>query len=391
MNEIFYISRLIIKKKIKGLEDSEKALLKEYYEKYPFSKRVDFEDVVQKISEYPTINKEKAWESILSKSNKTLYKTSTPLIKRDWFKYAVAAVIVLLISIPFLIKKIDKNPIEPPTIVKTNTVIKKGTDKATLTLEDGSNIVLKKGQSYITGNVESNGEKIVYKSANKAQDKPVIKYNYLTIPRGGQYFIELEDGSQVWLNSESKLKFPVAFIKGQKRKVELIYGEAYFDISPSEHHEGASFKVLSDGQEIEVLGTEFNVKAYKDETYVYTTLVEGKVAVDNKVNKTILSPNEQSVLSKGNKSIIISEVDVFTEISWKDGFFSFRSKSLKDIMKVLSRWYDVDVLFLDKTMEGIKFKGVLNKNQNLEEILTIIKKTNYINAYDINEKTVLIK
>lgn len=393
MKDIFHISKLIIKKRIKGISDSEKLQLKEYYETHPFTKDIDFENLVDKTSEYSSINKVAAWEAVLKKTNQNLSKTPVPIIKQNWFKYAVAATVVLMLSLPFLLTTKNGTQTETPVIVDTvedDMII--GVDKATLTLEDGSTVTLEEGQTYSINNIQSNGAEIIYKPMeNTVRNNSKVVYNYLTIPRGGQYYIELEDGTKVWLNSESKLKYPVAFVKGQDRNVELLYGEAYFDVSPSINHEGASFNVLSGAQEIEVLGTEFNVKAYHDEDYIYTTLVEGKVTVDNAIQKETLKPSEQSVLSKDSKSMIITEVDVFTEISWKNGFFSFRRKPLKDIMKVLSRWYDVDILFLNKELEGGDFKGNLNKNQSLNEILTIIKNTKYINTYEINNKTVLIK
>ncbi len=393
MKDIFHISKLIIKKRIKGISDSEKLRLKEYHENYPFTKNIDFERLVEKTTEYSSIDKVTAWEAVLKKTNQNLHKTPVSIVKQNWFKYAVAAMVVLMVSLPFLLNTENETQIETPAIVdavEEEVII--GLDKATLTLEDGSTVVLEKGQTYTINNIQSNGVEIIYKPIDNAvRNNSKIVYNYLTIPRGGQYFIELEDGTKVWLNSESKLKYPIAFVEGQDRKVELLYGEAYFDVSPSSNHDGSPFKVLSGAQEIEVLGTEFNVKAYHDEEYIYTTLVEGKVTVDNAIQKEVLKPSEQSVLSKENKSMIITEVDVYTEISWKNGFFSFRKKPLKDIMKVLSRWYDVDILFLNKELEGGDFKGNLNKNQSLNEILTIIKNTNYINAYEINKKTVLIK
>ena len=167
--------------------------------------------------------------------------------------------------------------VEATPILNKEDIITTGSDKAVLTLEDGSNIELEKGKAFKTNVVNSNGEKLVYNKTNQTK----ITYNYLTIPRGGQYFVKLSDGTEVWLNSESQLKFPVAFIKGQTREVTLVYGEAYFAVSPSTNHNGATFKVMNQGQEVEVLGTEFNIKAYKDEINIYTTLVEGKVTVSN--------------------------------------------------------------------------------------------------------------
>ncbi|MBJ6368933.1 FecR domain-containing protein [Snuella sp. CAU 1569] len=323
-------------------------------------------------------------------SNKSGKNNMLSIVK-PWFRYAVAASIVLLISVFLFINKEGDSSTELQEVSVTNSIIQIGTDKATLTLEDGSNIVLEEGQSYSNANVKSNGEKIIYEKIDNINDVSKIVYNYLTIPRGGQFFVVLEDGTKVWLNSESQLKYPKFFVKGETRRVELVYGEAYFDVSPSTDHEGSLFKVLTGEQEIEVLGTEFNVKAYQDEAYVYTTLVEGKVVLDNKIQKKTLEPSQQSALNKETKAVEISKVNVATEISWRDGFFSFKNKSLKEIAKVLSRWYDVEILFVEKSMENVLFKGVLSKNQDLEEILTIIKNTKFINAYEIKNNAIIIK
>jgi hypothetical protein len=304
------------------------------------------------------------------------------------FKYAAAAVIVFGLGYFFRDNFFNKTLETMPIIVNTNTIVP-GTDKATLTLEDGSVIALEKGASFKTQNANSNGEEIVYESGKRNSKKVV--YNYLTIPRGGEFFIKLSDGTQVWLNSESQLKYPVSFVEGEPRQVELVYGEAYFDVSPSIENQGSKFKVVNNAQDVEVLGTEFNIKAYKDEVNIYTTLVEGKVIV-SALNKTkTLIPNEQLNLNRSNNSIIVlSGVDVFREISWKEGVFSFRDKSLKDIMKVLSRWYDIKVVFNNKDIEKQTFHGSLDKKLSIEKILSIISTTNNI-GYEINDNTVLLK
>ncbi len=301
-------------------------------------------------------------------------------------KYAVAAAVVVLISISLLFNNNISNE-NTPAIV--NNTIKVGTDKATLILEDGSVITLEKGKEYTAGNVKSNGEELVYNSKNSA--KTEIASNYLTIPRGGQFFVQLSDGTKVWLNSESQLKYPVAFVDGETREVELLYGEAYFEVSPSTNHGGSKFKVHTQMQHVEVLGTEFNIKAYKDETNIYTTLVEGKVAISNARTRQILAPNQQSNLSVKNNDIAITTVDVYSETSWRKGLFVFKGMPLKEIMKVLSRWYDVDIVFADAKLGNVKFNGVLNKNQNLEEILTTIKNTDFINAYEIKNNKITLK
>jgi transmembrane sensor len=305
-------------------------------------------------------------------------------------KYA-AVFIGILISIYTFKNELfntSSNDKDAPIIVNAN-IIEPGTDKATLTLEDGSQIVLEKGEPLKTKNANSNGEEIIYK-ANQSNTKARV-YNYLTIPRGGQFFIKLSDGTQVWLNSESQLKYPVSFVDGKERVVELVYGEAYFDVSPSAIHKGSKFKVLNQAQEIEVIGTEFNVKAYKDESHIYTTLVEGKVLVNYGNRKQNLLPNEQSNFNPNTKDLVITEVDVYNEISWKDGVFSFERKTLKEMTKVLSRWYDVEIVIKNKSIENEEFVGILRKNKKLEEILTNIKNFGIIKNFQVmdNKKIVI--
>lgn len=304
------------------------------------------------------------------------------------WKYAAAIIVVGVIATSYVFRsKTSNTPLEAaPTIV--NNIIP-GTDKATLTLSDGSLVALEKGASFQTKNANSNGKKITYKT-KEVSKKSEVTYNYLTIPRGGQFFIELSDGTRVWLNSESQLKFPVSFMAGETRQVELVYGEAYFDVSPSTEHNGTKFKVVNQAQEIEVLGTEFNVKAYKDDQNVYTTLVEGKVEISTSSIKHLLAPEQQLNLNKASNDVSVSDVDVNTVVSWKTGIFRFKGKTLKEIMKVISRWYDVEVVFENKELELIKFKGVLEKEQPIEEILSIMKSSS-ITDYKIKDKVVTIK
>ncbi|MEP5338381.1 MAG: FecR domain-containing protein [Algibacter sp.] len=309
-----------------------------------------------------------------------------------YWKYGAAASVLIIVALTVFLNKGRETPFSEPLIVNNN--IKIGSDKATLTLADGSEVTLEKGTAYQTNYISSNGEEIVYHKATKNQQPTTNNhtvYNTLTIPRGGQFFVELSDGTQVWLNSESQLKYPVAFNNGETRQVELVYGEAYFDVSPSTTHQGAKFKVFNQSQEVEVLGTEFNIKAYKDESHIYTTLVEGKVAISTANTNQILVPNQQSNLNIETNNISMTTVDVDIEISWKDGVFDFSKMPLKDIMTVLSRWYDVDVIFENKALEAIIFTGALGKDQSLEDILSALKSTNFINGYKINNKMLTLE
>jgi ferric-dicitrate binding protein FerR (iron transport regulator) len=302
---------------------------------------------------------------------------------------AAASLVIGLLATGFFLNSNRFTSPEVNTPIVVNTPIKVGTDKATLTLEDGTVVALQKGNNYQTKTTHSNGEQIVYDAGNRNSSKTA--YHYLTIPRGGQFYLVLSDGTKVWLNSETQLKYPVAFTDGVTRQIQLVYGEAYFEVSPSTKHKGAKFKVLNKSQEVEVLGTHFNIKAYRDETNVYTTLVEGKVVVSNSKFNKILKPNEQASLNLQDNSITIAPIDVYNEISWIDGVFSFRKKPLGEIMKVLSRWYDIEVQFENQDTKNVRFNGVLGKEQKIEDILKRIKKFKAINDYEIVNKKIILK
>lgn len=320
---------------------------------------------------------------------KNIIETTAPTKKKSQFwKYTAVAVVVIALASGYFLKiNTVKRPSEAaPIIVKNKIQI--GTDKAILTLENGEEISLEKETNVVVNHATSSGEKLVYDT--KTNTTSEIAFNYLTIPRGGQFQLELADGTKVWLNSETKLKYPVAFVDGALRQVELMYGEAYFEVSPSSKHHGSKFNVKSQFQNIEVLGTEFNIKAYKNSSNIYTTLVEGKVALNSKNSRQNLIPSQQAILNIDMEKLTVKTVDVYDEISWKNGLFSFKGKPLKEIMVVLSRWYDIEFEFRDHHMENIKFNGVLLKRQSIEDILNIIKETKFINAYEINDKKIII-
>ncbi len=352
------------------------------------------EDILKRLTEEDKIESRLHLKSkIDSKADWQIIKSKLVMPKKTYrWQYAAAAAIVLgvLSSTYFLKGNSLGNNINAPIIVDNQ--IEPGIDKALLTLESGEVVELVKGVKYEAEYLKTEGEELVYQENLKKQVvEEEISFNYLSIPKGGQFQITLEDGTHVWLNSESKLKYPVYFIKGNPRLVELVYGEAYFDVSPSTNHNGAKFQVISKGQNVEVLGTEFNIKAYQDEVNIYTTLVEGKVEVSSGEIKENLIPKQQSILNIENNVFAIAHVNVYNEIAWKDGVFNFENKRLKDIMMVLSRWYDIDVAFEKKDLETQKFIGALKKNYSIEKILTIFQKANIINSYEINKKSVIIK
>jgi len=375
--------RLIIKKINSTLTEEEGQIFDSWY-KESKDHRSYFHKVEDNCQKgLGLVDIRKGWDGVSSKINKKEKPYS-------FYKYAAAIVILIALSAIWFWnnENIEVNrPID--AVVIQEDPIQIGTDKATLTLDDGSEIVLEKGESVETEKAFSNGEQLVYNDGQGLSEKVIAK-NILTIPRGGQFVLVLADGTKVWVNSETRLRYPVAFTANKTREVKLVYGEAYFDVSPSTEHNGSHFVVHTDGQSVEVLGTEFNIKAYSDDKYISTTLVEGKVFVENGIESKNLSPGHQSILDRDSKKIGVSKVDVYNEVSWKDGLFSFKNRSLEDIMQVLARWYDVDVVFKNKAAEELTFNGVFRKTLSLKEILDIIKNTNEV-KYEINGKTIIMK
>ncbi len=355
--------KLIIKKLNNTLSKEEEKLFDKWYDESELHKNY-FKQVQENyLKDKTAVDVEMGWKIVNSQTGQT---------RRIKYRFLLAAAsVALLISFSLFFFKKDR--VFPEEKIPSTIAI--GTTKAILTLEDGSNIALGDGKTYQTKNLSSTGEQIIY---NQGINTPIIElaYNYLFVPRGGNYFIKLSDGTKVWLNSDSRLKYPVKFM-GNSRKVELIYGEAYFEVSPSTQNQGANFVVSTRGQEVEVLGTQFNIKAYNEENTITTTLVEGKVAVKNKLSgeKVNLAVLHQLELNLIDNSFEMKPVDIANEISWKDGVFKFKNKPLKEIMTILSRWYDAEVIFEDADIQEILFNGVFNKNQNIQSILDIIKST----------------
>lgn len=263
-----------------------------------------------------------------------------------------------------------------------------GTSKAVLTLADGTTVPLDStGTSHFE---EKDGTRInkgqgalVYDHSGNAAAK--ILFNTLATPRGGEYQVTLPDGSKVWLNAASSLRFPTRFA-GNDRTVYLN-GEAYFEITPDAHQ---PFHVqLSDGQQITVLGTSFNVMNYADETNITTTLVTGKVMVSQPGGQqAILAPSEQAVIIKGENRITVSEADIDKTIAWKTGMFEFENDGLPAIMRQLARWYDVEVIY-SGDIPQLHYSGSIRKQATLSQALRILQTAGI--QYSITNKTITVR
>lgn len=265
-----------------------------------------------------------------------------------------------------------------------------GSNRAVLILADGSEHDLTSGGSSIISadgtEIKNSGTKLEYQGKNGQPAE--MKYNTLKIPRGGEYFLVLSDSTKVWLNSETTLRFPVQFA-GDIRNVELT-GEAYFEVS---RNEKVPFIVTSGNQQIRVLGTQFNISSYPDDQNIYTTLVSGKVEVSltsDPEAKMTLSPSEQSVIDKNNFQIRKSTVDVSPYVAWKDGRFVFQDEMLEDIMKTLSKWYDVQVVFANNADKELRFTGNLERYADFSNILKKIERTNEV-EFQITNNTITIQ
>ncbi len=288
---------------------------------------------------------------------------------------AAASVIgLLLLGTFFWFNKGEQREVAKKTEVRGNGYkndVLPGGDKAILTLADGSTIVLDSAQN---GALAQQGNTKVIKLGGKLAYDPAgtskeVVYNTITTPRGGQYQVELPDGSQVWLNAASSLRFPTAFA-GKERRVE-ISGEAYFEVAKNK---AMPFVVSVNGAEVQVLGTHFNIMAYNEEKAVKTTLLEGSVRFVSGNNNSLLKPGQQSQLSKEGQVKVISSVDVDEVMAWKNGMFNFKNADLETVMRQLSRWYDVDIEYQGE-IKPKKFGGEIQRDLNLSEVLEGLKET----------------
>ncbi|TCC96577.1 FecR family protein [Pedobacter hiemivivus] len=305
---------------------------------------------------------------------------------RLWSRIAAAASIILVACVGlWYSRSVILSPSQNPKIVSyANNDVAPGKNRATIIFADGKTIALNDTK---TG-VVINDRKLSYNDGSAMEDKLGLeshtgKASMLTIstPRGGTYQVTLRDGTRVWLNAASKLSFSSQF-SGKNRKV-MLDGEAYFEVAKNKQ---MPFVVVSDRQEVEVLGTQFNVMAY-DSAQIKTTLLEGSVNLKSSTSAVMLVPGEQGVMSN-NGSINRKKVDVDKEISWRKGWFSFNESSIENVMDEISRWYDVDV-FYEHKMPHKEITGRVPRNAKLSVVLEMLRYSGL--DFEINDKTIKVK
>jgi hypothetical protein len=301
-------------------------------------------------------------------------------------RVAAVAAMLCAIGLLYFLFKGKGRPQYPAQITHARKIVPGG-NKAILTLGNGSTIVLDSAQN---GMLANQGGVHVYKSKNgqlvydvskyKAGATDELAYNTISTPRGGQYQIMLPDGSKVWLNAASSLKFPAHF-SGEQREVTLT-GEGYFEVAKDKRH---PFTVSVNNMKIEVLGTHFNIMGYQDEGVTATTLLEGSVKVIKGNVQQMIVPGQQAMVKQ---NIIVKNVDVNEAVEWKNGNFNFAHEKLGGIMRKIARWYDVDIDFEGKTTSAT-FIGTIPRSQNIKEVLGYLELTGLAH-FKISERRVIV-
>lgn len=306
--------------------------------------------------------------------------------RRRWYWLASGIAACLVVGLTLLMTW--ERPVELP--VQSAGVLAAGSTKAVLTLSSGAQIDLVEDTSRISeasAMIVNSGKVVSYEAGGEVSEGGEVPvYNKVETPRGGEYQVELPDGSQVYLGAMSAIRFPVRFT-GEKRKVE-VSGEVYFEVARDTEH---PFVVKVDDMEVEVLGTSFNVRNYTDETDMEITLVTGKVKVANDGGEAcVLEPSEQVIWNKQTSMMSSRKVDAEAFIDWKNGKLNLRNERLEDILNRLSKWYDIEVFFLNDKARDMRFYANMDRYDNLEVLLKKFELTGRV-AFDIKENVVTVR
>jgi len=337
----------------------------------------DWQDILEEImAAEPAMNeyKEADWQPIVEKIIKENPEAEKKVVRifPFWKRVAAAAIIIMLGAGSYFLLFNNKN--EKQEIAKATPpaeiINAPKSTKAVITLADGRKVSL---DSLTSGSLAKEGTvnviktsdgKIVYDGTSSS-----IQYNTLYNPRGSKVVsLTLNDGTTVWLNTESSLRYPVSF-SGEERAVEIT-GEAYFEVAKVP---GKKFVVTGNGVSTEVMGTHFNVNTYNDESSVKVTLLEGAVKVSKDGSVGLLKPGQQAQVSSAVK--VVNGIDLEAVMAWKNGFFYFNNTSLQDLMKQLARWYDVEVVYTGN-VSAREFGGEISRESTLQEVVKVLLESN---------------
>jgi transmembrane sensor len=391
-----YIAGLFLRRLQGILNETEAAALAQWLAEQPAESRQFY----QEVTDWPAIenalramyrvDETAALQEVWTRIRITAVKRSPVAIRR----YCVAAAAAALLTGTGMYwlrdQKIVPTAALQPMAARYRGDALPGSNKATLQLGDGSVIELDsagKGELVRQHNavvVKDAAGAIAYRQINTA-DHANIAFNKISTPKGGQYQVVLPDGTQVWLNAASSLRYPTAFT-GNARTVELS-GEAYFEVAPDARKHFQVEVAGSRPMQVEVLGTRFNINTYTDEPASATTLIDGKVNVADAANQALLQPGQQALVYGHRQRITLQTADLEGILAWKEGLFSLQDADITDIMRQIARWYDVDVIYSGTVKQ--KFVGKIPRNMRLSEVLKILESTGWVN-FSISGKTVTV-
>lgn len=345
----------------------------------------------------PFRNWDRMWYAIRSATQSPVRKG---VLSLGWVRVAAAVIVVVTGAATYrMFHKSNINKTNPLATVHTSNDIRPGGNKAVLTLANGATIVLDSahdgliGQQGGTNIVKVDAGALAYKGAasDKLSATGEAAYNSITTPRGGQYQVILPDGSKVWLNAASSLRFPTSFV-GKERLVELT-GEAYFEIAKNA---AMPFRVYvvpplgsgREGMNVQVLGTHFNIKSYENEQSIRTTLLEGAVKVKLSASEVSLVPGRQAIADNGASSLHVADVNMEQVVAWKNGMFRFKETSIRELMREVERWYNVDVIY-NTTKTDQDFTGIVPRTKNISELLHTLELTGTVH-FQIEGKKIIV-
>jgi ferric-dicitrate binding protein FerR (iron transport regulator) len=394
--ESYYTIAQLLAKHLQGeLNSAESRQLEEWLQadvrnRELLQKLTDEKSLESEFRDYAAVDEISGWKQLADTIDRDAVRTGKINLRR-FLPYAAAILLACTAGIAALIHFTHQEP--PAFSVARPHDILPGTNKAVLTLANGTKVVLTDEKVKMVARQRnmlirnSGGGTLTYLQESAAlppvKIEPVVMMNTLTTPAGGQYHLVLPDGTGVWLNAASSLTYPVAF-NGNERRVQLK-GEGYFEVSKDA---ARPFYVKTYAQTVQVLGTHFNVNAYVDENETKTTLLEGSVSVQNSAHKQVkLSPGQQAVCTTSSAGII-RNADMDEAVAWKNGKFLFRNTELHAIMRQLSRWYGVDVKFQGAIAER-HYRGKISRNVPVSQVFDILKSSgiNFI----INGKKIIVK
>jgi hypothetical protein len=348
--------------------------------------------------EFSGLIKHDVWQQIQSDPRfikETLPTNEQPkvikLYRKNWLK-AVAAILIVSASLGlFLLNRKIKTSVANVAQNQLSQPIVPGGNKATLTLSTGKVIQLDTANNGLIASagkaqvLKKSNAQLVYDAHPSSADNREPVYNILSTPKGGVFQVVLPDGTKVWLNSASSLKFPIEFT-GNERRVSLT-GEAYFEVAKNKDK---PFFVDMNNVQVRVLGTHFNIAAYQDDNNITTTLLEGAVQVKSNNQLSAIKPGEQAVIDNNTNAISIKAANIEEVMAWKNGYFKFADEDIRSIMKKLSRWYDFDVEYHDE-LANVRLGGTFYRSKGINELLSYMEEVGKIHFKVEGRRIIVMK